>query len=55
MPTPADMTVLVVDDEADVRTFLSAALIDAGFKVVTASDGIEALDLVKGRISRVAS
>jgi DNA-binding response OmpR family regulator len=47
MPTPADMTVLVVDDEADVRTFLSAALIDAGFKVVTASDGIEALDLVK--------
>lgn len=47
MATPADKTVLVVDDEADVRTFLAAALLDAGFHVVTASDGNEALALVR--------
>jgi CheY-like chemotaxis protein len=40
-------TVLVVDDEEDVRRFLSAALIEAGFNVVTASDGFEALEQVK--------
>lgn len=41
-------TVLVVDDEADVRSFLSTALIEAGFDVVTASDGFEALEAVQG-------
>lgn len=40
-------TVLVVDDEADVRNFLRAALIEAGFNVVTASDGFEALEAIK--------
>jgi CheY-like chemotaxis protein len=40
-------TVLVVDDEEDVRKFLSLALIEAGFNVVTASDGLEALAKVK--------
>ena len=35
--------VLVVDDEADVRSFLQAALLEAGFNVVTAIDGDEAL------------
>jgi len=40
-------TILVVDDEEDVRSFLSLALTEAGFNVVTASDGFEALDKVK--------
>jgi CheY-like chemotaxis protein len=40
-------TILVVDDEADVRTFLSMALTEAGFTVITANDGFEALDRVK--------
>jgi len=40
-------TVLVVDDEADVRAFLKTALIEAGFNVVTASDGFEALEKIK--------
>jgi two-component system alkaline phosphatase synthesis response regulator PhoP len=40
-------TVLVVDDEEDVRKFLSMALEEAGFDVMTASDGIEALEQVK--------
>lgn len=40
-------TILVVDDEDDVRNYLKTALEDAGFKVVTASDGFEALDQVQ--------
>jgi CheY-like chemotaxis protein len=41
--------VLVVDDEEDVRTFLSTALVAAGFEVDTASDGYEALAKVKAQ------
>ncbi len=48
-------TVLVVDDEADVRNFLKAALLEAGFEVVTASDGFEALEQVKKRIPDLIS
>lgn len=40
-------TVLVVDDEEDVRRFLSMALNHEGFNVVTANDGIEAIEKVK--------
>ena len=38
--------VLVVDDEADVRNYLKAALEDAGFEVETAADGFEATKAV---------
>ena len=40
-------TVLVVDDEENVRIFLQTALKKAGFNVQTAADGLEALDKVK--------
>jgi len=40
-------TVLIVDDEEDVRKFLSVALLQAGFNVITANDGLEALQKVK--------
>jgi len=40
-------TVLVVDDEEDVRKYLSTALKASGFAVITAEDGFEALDQVK--------
>jgi two-component system alkaline phosphatase synthesis response regulator PhoP len=40
-------TILVVDDEEDVRDFLQAALEDAGFNVETAADGEEALSKVR--------
>jgi two-component system phosphate regulon response regulator PhoB len=40
-------TVLVIDDEPDVRTFLSTLLEDNGYAVVTAEDGVDALDKVK--------
>jgi len=36
-------TVLVVDDKAEVRELLRAALEDAGYAVVTAANGTEAL------------
>ncbi len=39
--------ILVVDDEADVRTFLSALLKKNGYEVITADDGVEGLRLVK--------
>ena len=38
--------ILVVDDEEDVRRYLSLALEDAGFTVKTASDGFQAMDIV---------
>ncbi len=34
-----DKTVLVVEDEPDVRVFLQTVLEDAGFQVITAKDG----------------
>lgn len=47
MIKPEDKTILVVDDEPDVLTFLTMVLEDAGFNVMTATDGNEALDQVK--------
>ncbi|MBU0743034.1 response regulator [bacterium] len=47
MEQAADKTVLVVDDEPNVRDYLAMILQDAGFNVVTAGDGREALELVR--------
>ncbi len=47
MAKSAGKTILVVDDEADVRNFLRAALIEAGFNVILAEDGNVALDEVR--------
>jgi CheY-like chemotaxis protein len=47
MTRPQDKTVLVVDDEPDVLGFLQSALEDAGFHVLTASDGNEAIEMLK--------
>jgi CheY-like chemotaxis protein len=41
--------ILVVDDEQDVRDYLSAALKDAGFDVETAADGMQAMECVRRR------
>lgn len=43
-------TVLVVDDEQDVRMFLATLLEDEGFDVVTASDGEEALERLREQV-----
>jgi CheY-like chemotaxis protein len=42
-----DKTVLVVDDEPDVRGYLAQVLQDAGFAVCTAGDGVEALEMIR--------
>jgi CheY-like chemotaxis protein len=47
MSSAQDFTVLVVDDEEDVREYLSELLEDAGFQVRMAADGVEALEIVK--------
>jgi CheY-like chemotaxis protein len=47
MAQAARKTILVVDDEADVRRFLKTALEEAGFEVMTAGDGFEALERLK--------
>jgi two-component system, cell cycle sensor histidine kinase and response regulator CckA len=48
--TAADRSlVLVVDDEPSVRAFAERALRDAGYEVIIASDGPEALRLVEAQ------
>jgi CheY-like chemotaxis protein len=47
MAKPEDKTILVVDDEPNVRLYLRAILEDAGFSVVMAGDGEEALRIIK--------
>jgi CheY-like chemotaxis protein len=47
--------VLVVDDEADIRGYLRSALEDAGFGVETASDGLEALEMVRRNLPDLIS
>ena len=41
-------TVLVIDDEADIRDYLSLALVDSGFIAHTARNGLEALTRIHG-------
>lgn len=47
MQRAEDKTVLVVDDEPNVRQYLATVLADAGFHVVTAGDGVEALEIIQ--------
>ncbi len=42
-------TILIVDDEPDVRKFFQSVLEDAGFDVEIACDGIEGLERVKNK------
>jgi CheY-like chemotaxis protein len=47
MSRPEDKTILIVDDEPDIVAYFSGILERAGFNVVTASNGNEALKLVQ--------
>ena len=47
MALASEKKILVVDDEPDVRDFLSTCLEDAGFQVETAIDGFEALERIE--------
>ena len=55
MAEKIDKTILVVDDEPDVRTFFEVALSEAGFNVLTASNGCEAMDHVKKQLPDLIS
>jgi CheY-like chemotaxis protein len=46
MERAEDKTILIVDDEPNVRQYLSTVLRDAGFNVETAGDGEEALEMI---------
>jgi two-component system chemotaxis response regulator CheY len=41
-------SVLVVDDDATLRTLLTAVFSGAGLRVLSAADGLEALDILDG-------
>jgi CheY-like chemotaxis protein len=45
----ATKTVLVVEDDADIRDSLVELLVDEGYRVIGASDGQQALDALAGR------
>src|SRR6476620_11563646 len=47
-------TILVVDDEAIARRFLERALTQAGYDVMLANDGEEALELLRSSKRKVA-
>ena len=45
--------VLVVDDEEIVRNLMATVLEDAGFEVLTATDGVEALEIFEANSDRI--
>jgi CheY-like chemotaxis protein len=48
MPShPSPVTVLVVDDEPAVRLLVERVLVEAGYRVLTAMGGAEALELLE--------
>lgn len=47
MALASEKRILVVDDEPDVRDFLSTCLEDAGFQVEVATDGFDALEKIE--------
>ena len=47
MARAEEKTILVVDDEPNIREYLQMVLEDAGFNVVTAGDGVEALKRIR--------
>jgi CheY-like chemotaxis protein len=49
---PTRKTVLVVDDDRDIREVLTDALEAEGYTVVTTADGQEALDWLRTRTTR---
>jgi len=46
----SEKRILVVDDEPDVRNFLVACIEDAGFKVASAIDGVDALEKIETNV-----
>jgi len=49
MPGPSQQVILAVDDSASMRQMVRYTLEAAGYEVLQAADGVEALDLAKTR------
>ena len=49
-----DVTILVVDDEPEIRRAVSSSLSSSGFDVVSCSDGLHAQGIAKKRQCNVA-
>ncbi len=45
-----DADILIVDDEIDILNLLEYNLTKAGFRVISAKDGPEAIELAKARV-----
>ncbi|MFW5740847.1 MAG: response regulator [Myxococcota bacterium] len=50
LPGPNACTILIVDDEVDIRKMLTRLLADRGFNVLEADRGLQALRLVKEKV-----
>lgn len=50
----SETTILLADDSSTVRTMISRVLCEAGFRVVAARDGREAIDLAKRELPVLA-
>lgn len=46
--------ILLVEDEASVRNMLSTVLLNHGYEVVTARDGVEGLNLFRKHLDKIA-
>ena len=46
-------TILVVEDEERIREVISSALVKYGYRVLTASDGVEGLDVFRGQAKKI--
>lgn len=52
--TPLGPTILVVDDDADVRRATRRVLESYGYDVIEANDGVEAVDIFRACAGRIA-
>ncbi|RDI75177.1 Response regulator receiver domain [Gaiella occulta] len=53
MAARSGVTVLIAEDEELMRSFASRVLAEAGYAVVVAGDGVEALELLRERLDVV--
>ncbi|MFI5934534.1 response regulator transcription factor [Actinoplanes sp. NPDC051494] len=53
MPRPAPPSIVVADDDEDIRDLVALKLRGAGYRAVTAADGVRALDLATAERPRL--